>query len=756
MRIIVGVMAFGALGALGCRNHMPHAFTWANTGDVQVTHPKPPEGGYHSNWDPFAVEVTLEPVTDVNPVQTQHILVATVKDKHGKGLPNRRVEWMIGEGSVGDIVEVDESGWRASRGYKMGNDFAVSHTNNFKHVINRGNDDPSDDVALEVGQTWCVITSAVEGETHVIAYVPGIYDWNKHKVFALKRWYDLKWDFPPAATNPIGTTHDFVTRVAKYSDNSGLADYTVVYKIVDGPAASFEPGGGTTTSVKTGGDGLAKVTLKQSTPTEGTNKIQIDIIKPDNVACCKPGGHIATGYTSKTWIGPKIACNKTGPASVLAGVNFDYRIVVSNPSQVDAKDIVVTDNIPSGLSYVSSSPAGTASGNTVTWNLGTVAPGTDKTITLTVKGNQSGTFENCAEVKGAHNLSTKCCAKTTVQSPKLIVEKKCTEQIITCENIEYVITVKNPGDGAANNVKITDTLPDGVTTTDGKSSYTANIGTLTGGQSKEIRFTAKASRTGSFNNKVVAEADGGLRSEANCTTVVKQPKLGVTKTGPAKDVYLGRPAEFTITVSNTGDAPARDTVLEDVIPSGAEFVQASDGGRMGGGKVTWTLGTIEPNGSKKVTLTLKAISAGAAVNVATARAFCTDAKAEAPWKQVGVPAILVECVDDPDPIEIGGETTYTITVTNQGSANGTNIVVDCTLPAQEDFVSAAGSATKETVAGKNVKFAPVPTLAPKASVTFKVRVKGNAAGDVRFKIDVFSDQSTAGGAIEESESTRFY
>lgn len=749
-------MACGALGALGCRNHMPHAFTWANTGDVQLTHPKPPEGGYYSNWDPFAAEITIDPVDDVNPVQTQHILVATVKDKEGKPLPNRRVEWMIGEGSVGDIVEVDESGWRASRGYKLGNDFAVSHTNNFRHVLTRGNDDPSDDVQLEVGQTWCVITSAIEGETNIIAYAPGIYDWNKHKVFAKKRWYDLKWDFPPAATNPIGTTHDFTTRVAKYSDNGGLADYTVVYKIVDGPAATFEPGGGTTASIKTGGDGLAKVTLKQTTPAEGTNKIQIDIIKPDNVQCCKPGGHIATGYTSKTWIGPKIACTKTGPASVLAGQNFDYKITVTNPSKVEAKDIVVTDNIPSGLTYVSSSPAGNASGSTVTWNLGSIPAGGDKTVTVTVKGAQSGTFENCAEVKGAYNLSTKCCAKTTVQSPKLLVEKKCTEQIVTCENIEYVITVKNPGDGAANNVKITDTLPDGVTTTDGKSSYTANIGTLAGGQSKEIRFTAKASRTGSFTNKVTAEADGGLRSEASCTTMVKQPKLEVTKTGPGKDVYIGRPAEFTITVSNKGDAPARDTILEDVLPGGAEFVKASDNGQAGGGKVTWNLGTIEPNGSKKVTITLKAVSAGSNKNLATARAFCTDAKAEAPLITVGVPAILVECVDDPDPIEVGGQTTYTITVTNQGTATGTNIVVECMLPAQEDFVSAAGSATKETASGKSVKFAPVPSLAPKATVTYKVTVKGNAAGDVRFKINVFSDQSSAGGAIEETESTHFY
>jgi hypothetical protein len=161
---------------------MPHSFTWPVTGDQIPTHPKPPEGGYYTNWDPYAVELEVTPLEDVNPVRTQHILIATVKDKKGKPLPNRRVEWIINEGSVGDIVEVDESGWRASRGYKVDNSYAVSHTNNFKHVLTRGTDDASDDVHLTEGQTWCVITSPIEGDSYITAYAPGIYDWTKQSV----------------------------------------------------------------------------------------------------------------------------------------------------------------------------------------------------------------------------------------------------------------------------------------------------------------------------------------------------------------------------------------------------------------------------------------------------------------------------------------------------------------------------------------------------------------------------------------------
>jgi len=737
--------------AAGCRDTVPHSFVWAAGGDVQQTHAKPPEGGYYTNWDPFAVSLEVTPIEDVNPVRTQHVLVATVKDKDGKPLPNRRVEWIIADGSIGNIIEVDESGVRASRGYKVTERYAVSHTNNFKHVLDRGTDDPSDDIQLEPGQTWCTITSPVEGDTHIIVYAPGIYDWNKHKVFAVKHWYDVQWECPPPATNPTGTTHDFATVVKKYSDGSPLADYIVTYKILDGPAGVFEPGGGTTATVKTDATGVAKVTLRQVTPAEGTNNIAIEIWRQE-CGECKPQVHIANCQTAKTWIGPKIACNKTAPASVLAGQQFEYNITVSNPSQVEAKDVVVTDNLPDGISFVSANPTTSASGQSLSWNLGSVAGGASKSISIQVKATKTGKFENCAEVKAAMNLSTRCCASTVVTSPKLVIEKRCPEAVTLCDPIEYVIVVRNTGDGPADNVQVTDNLPDGVTTTDGKTSAVSNVGTLAAGQSKEIRISAKANRTGRFENRVMAKADGGLTAEASCTTVVSKPELAVTKTGPEMR-YIGRPAVYEITVTNKGDAPARDTVLTDTVPAGLEFTSASDGGSFAGGLVTWRMGTLEPGASKKVTVTLKPLSAGTVKNVATAKAFCTEASADTTMPIKGVPAILLECVDDPDPIEVGGQVTYTIVVTNQGSADCTNIVIDCTLPNEQEYVSSDGPA-KATASGKSVKFAPVATLAPKARLVYKVVVKGVKEGDVRFTTVLTADFITE--PVQETESTHIY
>jgi uncharacterized repeat protein (TIGR01451 family) len=747
----VAMLAVLSAAMSGCREHYPHSFTWPATGDQIPTHPKPPEGGYWSNWDPYAATIELVPVKDVNPVRTQHVLIATVRDHEGEPLPNRRVEWIIAEGSVGDIVEVDESGWRASRGYKQTNSFAVSHTNNFDHVLDMGNDDPSDDIQLTTGQTFCVVTSPVEGDTHIVAYAPGIYDWENHKAFAVKHWYDVAWEWPPPATNPVGTPHPMTTKVMKYSDGTPLENYIVNYKILSGPDGRFDQGG-SMASVRTNAEGLATITLNQVQPVEGTNDMEIEIIRPEDIQCCKPAVHIATGKTQKTWIAPQISITKTAPAQAMVGEQFAYSITVSSTSSVPAENVVVTDPLPNGISYVSSNPPASAGGQSLTWNLGNMAPGTSQQITVMVEGTRQGTFTNCAQVTANLGLQDEDCAETVIVAPALRLEKECPSDILVCDPITYTLVVSNPGDGPATNVRITDDLPPGITTTDGRNSVSFDIGTLGAGQSERVQFTANVNETGQFTNRAVATAANGLTAEASCTTTVRKPMLEVVKSAP--DVrYIGRPADFTITVRNTGDTDAANTVLTDNIPSGAQVVSASDGGQVSGGRVTWNLGTMAPGASKTVTVTLKSDSAGTLSNRASANAVCADGAAETQMQIKGIPAILLEVVDIEDPIEVGGQETYVITVTNQGSADDTNIVIKATLPPEQEFVSAEGAVAYDMV-GKTITFAPLPRLAPKAKTTYRVVSKATSTGDVRFAVSLTSDELSS--PVQETESTHQY
>ena len=134
--------------------------------------------------------------------------------------------------------------------------------------------------------------------------------------------------------------------------------------------------------------------------------------------------------------------------------------------------------------------------------------------------------------------------------------------------------------------------------------------------------------------------------------------------------------------------------------------------------------------------------------VATAEGQRANAEAATLWRGVG--AILVEVVDDPDPILVGNQTTYTVRITNQGSADLVNINTSAVFPAQ-----IAPVATQHgVVQGPNVKFQTVPRLAPKAVVEFKLTAKGVSVGDARVKFS-FTEDSLTSPVIEE-ESTRVF
>ena len=148
------------------------------------------------------------------------------------------------------------------------------------------------------------------------------------------------------------------------------------------------------------------------------------------------------------------------------------------------------------------------------------------------------------------------------------MEKRCPSEVTVCDVIPYMIVVQNPGDGAATNVTIEDELPTGLETEDGETSLVFDAGTLAPGEAKKAEFNVRAKRPGKYVNTAAATADGGLTADGSCTTIVRQPVLKVTKTGPELR-YVGRPVVYEITVANTGDTPARDTVLVDTVPTGA-------------------------------------------------------------------------------------------------------------------------------------------------------------------------------------------
>jgi uncharacterized repeat protein (TIGR01451 family) len=441
---------------------------------------------------------------------------------------------------------------------------------------------------------------------------------------------------------------------------------------------------------------------------------------------------------------------KTAPSELQLGAQFNYTITVSNASNATLKNVVVTDQLGDGYKLASAQPpASSQDGNILIWDVGTLPSGEARTITVTGSATKVGRLVHCA--MASYDLAA--CLAINVTNPQLELVKTTPAAVLKCEVIPVTLRVTNSGAGTAQNVRVTDTLPDGLITEDGKSSVTFDAGTLAQGQSREFTFNARATRTGSFANKAVATGANNLSAEASSNVKVTAPVLAVTKSGPAQR-FAGRPIGYDLTVKNTGDGVARDTVLVDPLPAGATFISATEGGQLRGNQVVWELGDLAPGAQRGMQVNVTGTAIGEVRNVATARAFCAEAvSATAVTRIEGIPAILLEVVDIDDPVEVGSETVYEITVTNQGSKAGTNIVITVDLEEQMQFVD-AGGATKHSMSGRTITFAPVASLAPKAQASWRVRIKALAEADVRLHVQMNSDQ--LGRDVRETEATNFY
>ena len=95
----------------------------------------------------------------------------------------------------------------------------------------------------------------------------------------------------------------------------------------------------------------------------------------------------------------KIALTKEAPPQVAVDQEFAYTIRVTNPGDGTARHVALTDVLPEGIKYISSSPEATVEGQILRWRLGDLA-GKDakevKTVTVKVQATRSGRFVNAA------------------------------------------------------------------------------------------------------------------------------------------------------------------------------------------------------------------------------------------------------------------------------------------------------------------------------------------------------------------------
>ena len=472
-------------------------------------------------------------------------------------------------------------------------------------------------------------------------------------------------------------------------------------------------------------------------------------VKPNLVAVGESGSYIVSmTYPSADY--GIIQLDKTMPREAALNEQFDYSIKVTNLTNITLTDVVVAEDLPNDFEFIGASPIARKDGNKLVWRIDSLAPKASRQITISGRGTDMNHMEHCTTV--THAIQVRASVK--VVQPQLELMKTAPTEVLLCDPISVEFVVTNSGTGTAQNIKILDTLPAGLQTVNGQNEIVIDVGTLAAGQSQQFSSQLRATKTGIYVNKAMVSSASGMVAESIPTvTNVRQPQLRIVKTGPKRQ-YLGRPLAYEIMVSNEGDGPAKNIIIEETIPAGVGSIEATAGAKISGTKLVWELDTLAPNASRKVRVSYIPTTAGTLTNSATVTAYCAETvTASMSTSVAGIAAIHMEVIDLEDPIEVGSRTTYLITVTNQGSAPDTNIRIVCVLEDKIQYVSSAG-ATVGSIMGNTVSFAPLHSLAPKARATWRVVVRGVRPGDVRFRVTMSSDQLAR--PVEQTEATHLY
>ena len=472
-------------------------------------------------------------------------------------------------------------------------------------------------------------------------------------------------------------------------------------------------------------------------------------VRPNMISVNETGSFIvSTTYPSKGY--GIIQVDKVMPKEVGISEPFDYSLKISNLTDTTLSNIVITEEFPRDFEFTGSNPVARKELDKCVWKIDSLGPKSNRHIIISGRGVDTNYLECRTTI--THGVQVR--ANVKIVQPQLNLAMTVPVEVLLCDPIPVEFLVTNVGTGSAQNVKILQSLPSGLQTIDGKSELVFEVGILGAGQSERFSSQLQASKTGTFINKAIASSTAGLVAESTPKAIkVRQPKIKIVKNCPNRQ-YLGRPLVYEITIANEGDGPAKNTIVEDTIPADVTSIEASAGAKLSGTKLIWDLGTLEPNGSRKVRVSYVPTKSGTSTNTAIANAYCAQvATVSASTAVIGIAAAHLEVIDLEDPIEVGGRTTYVITVSNHGSAPDTNIRVVCTLEDKVQYLSSAG-ATAGSLMGNTVSFSPLSSLAPKDRATWRIVVKGTRPGDVRFRVTMSSDQLAR--PVEETVATYIY
>ena len=412
---------------------------------------------------------------------------------------------------------------------------------------------------------------------------------------------------------------------------------------------------------------------------------------------------------------------------VATGTNFTITFTVTNAGPNAASGVQMTGNLPVGMipvSLTADSGVVTVADGGFTVDLGGLAPGATSVVQLVANSPALGTLLLTGQVAAVEfdadlsdnvvMLGVRVLPQADLGVTKSIVSSVPPEGLLLGQTVTYSMSVTNGGPAVAANVSIADPLPSGlefVTAQASQGSLTNDqgvirfdVGDLAPGQGATVVLVAAAQTSGSLTNTALVSGDviDGFPDNDTATAILTvQPAadLIVIQNVNPNPAALGEPLTLLLTVTNAGPGAATAVQLTDTL-SGAftllGVTNSQGNATTNASGVTCQVGDLPVGATATVQIQVLPEAVGLIGNTAIVTANEADPDLSNNLSSTNVAVELeadlaVGMLATPLLLPLGGQTTFTITVTNLGPAPASSVVLTDVLPAMLTLVTNSAS-----------------------------------------------------------------
>ena len=320
-------------------------------------------------------------------------------------------------------------------------------------------------------------------------------------------------------------------------------------------------------------------------------------------------------------------------------------------------------------------------------------------------------------------------ANLTAKKSNLEIHKTVDKESVKIgDTLTYTISVKNNGDKVAKAI-IYDNVPEGTVLLNKDNNEDENTKKLTWrvtvepGETENVEFTVRVkAEKGTIKNSAIVN---GKTTEETETGIINITGKKEVNTSEAK---VGDTLTYTITLTNSGNATGTVTVTDE-IPAGTTLVEKSitNNGVESNGTITWT--DVEVKAGKTAEVSFK-VTINSDTKTSVTNKAVIDGNKPTEEVETKIANITGAKSVDKSTAKVGETLKYTITLTNNGNADGKVTVTDevPTGTRIKDENTTGYNKETNTMTWSNVE---VKANGETATLTLEVVVKDNTTDTVK-------------------------